>query len=338
MTRLYTVVTTIQEPTPSMVRLAERLRAAGSPLVVVGDRKGPARFELPGAALHDLASQGKLPFRLAPLAPVGHYSRKNLGYLVAIQAGAGCLYETDDDNAPLDGWAPRALEVKGARALRADRWCNVYASFSKELVWPRGLPLDRIRGGAEGRPAGTVDLAAPIQQGLADGSPDVDAVWRLVVEKDVRFDPGAPVALEPFTWCPFNSQSTWWWPEAFPLLYLPSHCTFRMTDIWRSFVAQRCLWAMGRRLVFHGAEVLQERNLHRLIHDFRDEVPGYLGNDEIVERLAALKLEEGPAALPGNVTRCYQALVEGRFVGEAELPLLAAWLEDVAAARAGAAR
>ncbi len=336
MSRTFVVVTTIQEPTPSMRRLAEATRAAGFPLLVVGDRKGPARFELEGAELFSLERQAALPFRLAPLAPVGHYSRKNLGYLVAMQRGATALYETDDDNAPLPGWRPRTLRVAGARTVRAERWTNVYALFTRELVWPRGLPLDRIRGGAAPALGPAAELDAPIQQGLADGSPDVDAVWRLVLDRDVRFDPGAPVALEPGTWSPFNSQTTWWWPEAFPLLYLPSHCSFRMTDIWRSFVAQRCLWALGRRLVFHGAEVVQERNLHRLAKDFEDEVPGYLGNDAMAERLAALPLQAGPGALGENVLRCYEELIRGGWVGAAELPLVSAWLEDVAALRPAA--
>lgn len=336
MTRTFAVVTTIQPPTPSMERLAAVLAQAEIPLLAIGDRKGPAHFVLPQAELVSLADQAKLPFRLAGLLPVGHYARKNLGYLLAISRGAECLYETDDDNAPLEGWRPRALRVQGARRARANGWLNVYRLFGGGVLWPRGLPLDRIRSGGEEAIEGAIDLDAPIQQGLADGSPDVDAVWRLVLDQDVRFAPGAPVALTPGTWCPFNSQTTWWWPEAFPLLYLPSFCSFRMTDIWRSFVAQRCLWAMGRSLVFHGAEVVQERNVHRLMKDFEDEVPGYLGNAAIAERLAALPLEEGPGALAGNVLRCYEALVEGGWVGREELPLVRAWLEDLAGLRAGA--
>ena len=336
MTRTFAVVTTIQEPTPSMARLARFLGPAAIPLVVIGDRKGPARFELEGAELLRLEDQAKLPFSLARSLPVGHYARKNLGYLVAMSRGAACLYETDDDNAPLDGWTPRALRVTGARRVRGERWVNVYRHFTDELVWPRGLPLDRIRGETGGTVEGTDDLDAPVQQGLADGAPDVDAVWRLVLDKDVRFHPGAPVALEPGTWCPFNSQTTWWWPEAFPLLYLPSHCSFRMTDIWRSFVAQRCLWELGRRLVFHGAEVVQERNAHRLVRDFEDEVPGYLGNDAIAARLEALPLRPGAAAIGANMRACYEALVAAGFVGREELPLVTAWLDDVAAC--GAAR
>jgi hypothetical protein len=334
MSRTFAVVTTIQPPTPSMERLARALAPEGIPLLAVGDRKGPAAFELAGAELVPLAAQASLPFRLAPLLPVGHYARKNLGYLLAIARGAERIYETDDDNAPLAGWWPRPLRVEGARLARGDGWLNVYRLFGGgDLLWPRGLPLDRIRAGAGDAVSGPVDLDAPVQQGLADGSPDVDAIWRLVLDRDVRFGPGAPVALAPGTYCPFNSQTTWWWPEAFPLLYLPSFCSFRMTDIWRSFVAQRCLWELGRSLVFHPAEVIQERNPHRLMRDFEDEVSGYLGNEAIARLLDGLPLRPGPGALAENVRACWAALVRAGHVGEGELPLVEAWLGDLAALR-----
>src|SRR5690349_12685506 len=106
------VVTTIQAPTPPMRRLAERLRGVGAPLIVVGDKKGPASFDLPGVRFVPLSEQLDLPFDLARLLPTGHYVRKNLGYLLAIQSGAIAIYETDDDNAPLDRWRPRTIQVQ----------------------------------------------------------------------------------------------------------------------------------------------------------------------------------------------------------------------------------
>jgi len=65
--------------------------------------------------------------------------------------------------------------------------------------------------------------------------------------------------------------------------------------------------------------------------DFREEVPGYLGNDAMARRLATLSLASGAEALPDSMSRCYEALIEGGWVGAGERPLLAAWLRDVAA-------
>jgi hypothetical protein len=143
------------------------------------------------------------------------------------------------------------------------------------------------------------------------------------------------VAFAEGSWCPFNSQNTTWWSDAFPLLYLPAYCSFRMTDIWRSFVAQRVAWEQGWSVLFHEPTVRQERNEHNLMRDFRDEVPGYLHNDSIREALAALKLAPGVERLGENLLTCYECLVEMSLVGREELPLLSAWLEDLARARQG---
>jgi hypothetical protein len=274
--------------------------------------------------------------RLPKLLPVNHYTRKNIGYLVAISRAAECIYETDDDNTPLAGWQLRSRTV-GARKVTRQGWCNVYRYFSDELIWPRGLALDHIAavGKKMPSPSPASSVVSPIQQGLTDGSPDVDAIWRLVLDRPFRFKTRASIALAPGVWCPFNSQSTWWWPEAYPLLYLPSFPTFRMTDIWRSFVAQRCLWALGGALTFHSPEVLQRRNLHNLLRDFEDEVPGYLNNGKIVQALEEQPLESGKEVVGANLLRCYEKLVQHNILPPQELPLVKAWLGDLKKVTAG---
>lgn len=329
--KLYSVITTIQPPTPAVRGLCRALRRAPGQLLVFGDRKGPQDYPLDGAELFTIKRQMKLPLRLPQLLPVNHYTRKNVGYLVAISRGAECIYETDDDNRPSAGWRVRDRTVQ-ARMVSGARWCNVYRYFSDELIWPRGLPLDQITPAAGKRlsTAGRVDsVVSPIQQGLVDGSPDVDAIWRLVLDKPFRFRSGASVALTSGVWCPFNSQSTWWWPEAYPLLYLPSNCTFRMTDIWRSFVAQRCVWALGGAVTFHASEAVQRRNAHNLLKDFQDEVPGYLGNDRIVGLLEGLCLEPGPEAVGSNLLRCYEVLTGHGVIPKKEFSLIKGWLGDL---------
>jgi hypothetical protein len=328
------VVTTVQPPTACLRELAQRMTSASAGLVVVGDRKGPVDFQLDGSEFIPLARQRELPFRLAAILPTGHYARKNLGYLLAISRGAACIYETDDDNSPNAHWATRGV-VTRAQPVAPRPWMNVYRAFTHDHIWPRGFPLDRVTDPAVGthEPATPqIEVHAPIQQGLADGAPDVDAVWRLVLDRPFTFRRSPSVWLPPGTWCPFNSQSTWWWPEAYPLLYLPSHCPFRMTDIWRSFVAQRCLWELGHGVVFHAPEVVQDRNPHDFLRDFKDEIPGYLRNHEIVARLSQLSLTPGRGAVGGNLIRCYEALVDGGDFPSEELPLVRAWVEDIGAA------
>jgi hypothetical protein len=328
---LTAVITTIRGPTHAVRTLTDRLDELGATLLIIGDERGPRRYEQPGTELVTLEEQYRLPFALARLLPTGHYSRKNLGYLLALSREASCIYETDDDNAPTDAWHMREMS-SDAQRVAPSRWVNVFRMFTDRPIWPRGFPLELVsypppRILADGDPRERFD--APIQQGLSDNSPDVDAVWRLIMDRAFTFDPGPSVWLPPGSWCPFNSQSTWWWPPAHPLMYLPSHCTFRMTDIWRSFVAQRCLWELGAGLVFHAPEVIQERNRHDLLKDFEHEIPGYLNNQRITQTLADLGLRSGGGAVGDNLVHCYEALAAEGFLPAAELPLVHAWLADL---------
>jgi len=400
------VITTIQEPTEAIIQFTAYLYRRASKLVVIGDKKGPATYPIEGVVFLSLQDQLKSQFELARKLPTAHYARKNIGYLTAIAQGASCIYETDDDNAPLPNWTMReetvtAKEIEGrrtevrgqmsedreqetvggeqraeGRGQRAEvgsreseniqvknRWVNVYKYFTDENIWPRGFPIDEIhsevpevrgpqydlpdlRGKQRSEVRDRISegkghnsefrlqnsdpgIRAPIQQGLVNNSPDVDAIWRMVLDRPLDFQQGPSVYLPPQCWCPFNSQSTWWWPVAYPLLYLPSYCSFRMTDIWRSFIAQRCLWELGYGVVFHSPEVVQERNEHNLIRDFKDEIPGYTRNKEFVEILERLSLGKGPDAISRNLKKCYEALVTEEFFPEREIELVETWLEDL---------
>jgi hypothetical protein len=207
-------------------------------------------------------------------------------------------------------------------------WCNVYKFFHKTPIWPRGIDLGSIRERDTFTARGAAsDVSCAVHQCLADGSPDVDAIWRLALDRQIKFSTKLVVSLNSGVWCPFNSQATWWFPEAYPLMYLPAYTTFRMTDIWRSLVAQRCLWAAGSRVAFYSpAEVLQKRNPHDLQRDFEDEIPGYISNTKIAYALNDLRLGYDQVS---NVVTCYEELVRKKFLPRAELHLLSAWLADI---------
>ena len=272
-------------------------------------------------------------------APSNHYARKNLGYLFAMAHGASLIYDTDDDNIPNAEWKMR--DKTGVfRSVQKRGWCNVYTYFIRcymPHIWPRGFPIDRVWEHTHKLPpklsferAGS----SPIQQGMVDGDPDVDALWRLLMPSKLGFGAAEAipmsVGLGRGAWCPFNSQTTWWWPEAYPLLYLPVTAPVRMTDIWRSFVAQRCLWELGKKVVFHSpAEVVQVRNKHNLLHDLASEVGGYLHNSRIAEILGRLKLEPGVDKIVFNLVDCYAALAREGIIDKDEVRSVLAWVDDV---------
>lgn len=323
------VVTSIFQPSPALREIAKGAETAGYHLIVIGDASSPADFKLQACDYFDLDRQKTSGLRFAELCPTRHYARKNIGYLLAHRAGAPLIRETDDDNTPRpEFWRARERR-QSVPVLRSAGWVNVYRYFSDANIWPRGLPLDAIHEPPPDLGSSADDVICPIQQGLADGNPDVDAIYRITLPLPQNFRRDLSVALGSGSWCPFNSQNTTWWPETYPLLYLPAHCSFRVTDIWRSFIAQRIAWANDWHILFHAPDVTQERNAHDLLRDFADEIPGYLQNRAICETLAHLELKSGTAHIADNLRICYEALVRRGWLPEAELPLLETWLQDL---------
>jgi len=296
--------------------------------IVIGDIKSPKSFSLNRCDYYSIERQQTLSFELSENLPFNHYARKNLGYLIAMSRGAEKIIETDDDNLPLENfWINRKKRVN-AHLLTNKGWVNVYKYFTEAHVWPRGFALENIK---DALPVleDQISVECPIQQGLADENPDVDAIYRFTLPLPITFNKAENIALGTNSFCPFNSQNTTWFKEAFPLLYLPSYCSFRMTDIWRSFVSQRIAWTCKWPILFHQSTVWQERNDHNLMNDFRDEISGYNNNAQIFNSLKKLELKEGIENIPANMKLCYNTLIELGFVGQQESILLNAWLKDI---------
>lgn len=325
------VVTTIQEPTASVKQLVKAGKAEALQTIIIGDRKGPINYPLEDCSFFSLEDQKKMPFKLAINMPVDHYARKNIGYLEAIKRKATLIYETDDDNGPIDGiWKRREQAFEGT-LISKPKWYNTYKYFQDTAIWPRGFPLNEIYQALPDINDFTqAKKNTPIQQGIHDGAPDVDAIWRLTQDREIIFDKNiSSIILDHNTWAPFNSQSTWWWPDAYPLMYLPSTCTIRMTDIWRSYIAKRCLRELNMYIGYHTAEVFQDRNEHDLMVDFEHEMPGYLGYKKFVEILDGLTLDSNPENLKDNIIVCYKALTLQKFFDPTELNLLNDWFTDL---------
>lgn len=329
MDKTFLIITSIaNHDNPVLKEIASEASIRNVPFIVMGDTKSPKEFRLSGCDFYSIEKQQAMNFELAKSLPVKHYARKNLGYLVAMLKGAEIIIETDDDNIPLpDFWKDRTRNVN-AHLLNNKGWVNTYRYFTDIHVWPRGFALENIQNKLPGLEE-QVSVECPIQQGLADENPDVDAIYRLILPLPIIFNKSGNIALGHNSICPFNSQNTTWFKEAFPLLYLPSYCSFRMTDIWRSFVAQRIAWTCGWPILFHQSTVKQLRNDHNLMNDFRDEVPGYNNNAQIYNCLKELKLEDGVENISANMIKCYQSLIGMGIIGANEIILLNSWMNDI---------
>jgi hypothetical protein len=338
-TKTALVITSIFKPNAAIEAFAAGCRQQGMEFIVVGDQQTPPDFHVDGCSYYSVERQRETGLEFAVACPTRQYARKNIGYLLAMQGGATRIVESDDDNVPRPlFWTDRQRRQSIARTRDAG-WTNVYAHFTDQLIWPRGLPLDSVH--APMTPYDQLaaeDVDCPIQQGLADENPDVDAIYRLLLPLPLSFRDDRRIAYGAGSWSPFNSQNTTWWAEAFPLMYLPVHCTMRATDIWRSLIAQRVAWTNGWCVLFDSPSVYQERNEHNLMRDFKDEVPVYLHNHDIARILDETELQEGTEHIPTNMIRCYEALAKASITSEAEIPLLQKWLNDVARLTASGSR
>ena len=329
------VVTTIQTPSTGVQSIAQQAASSGSPFVVIGDRKSPQDWECPGADYYSFERQVDLPFATAALVPANSYTRKMLGYLIAANTGCSHIRETDDDNLPYEDFFGTPARTTRARIAKSiNSWVNIYPYFTNRYTWPRGFPLTHLHdaGRSEAPIFGEDDVSGLIVfQAIADGDPDVDAIYRLTGSdvSDIHFSRNPPLLVPQGSWTPFNSQATTWPIELLPLMYLPSTCSFRMTDIWRSFVAQRLLPSFDAKLLITSPIVFQERNAHDLMRDFVDEIEGYTGYERFIHTLEEVPVQGRLNTALSDLHLIYLRLVQEKFFASSEIPRLEAWLTDI---------
>jgi len=323
------VITTINDPNDAMEKLLEFANAAGAQVVVVGDTKTPNSWDGIGFDFLSIDTQLKISPVFGQSLPTKHYARKNLGYLRAKELGVEWIYETDDDNVPtISPFGNRSLTLEVDTFTSASKWLNVYEIFGYDseskvppIIWPRGFDLRSLN--TPSIFSKTLSLSSPIQQGLADGDPDVDAIYRLVLGNFVKFKPRNPVSLNTGQICPINSQTTWWHSSVYQLMYLPSTCTFRLTDILRGFVAWRILLERNESISFHSPVVRQDRNEHDLLRDFSEETGLFLHSDNIANDLLSLDLVG--QSISEQLITCYKSLEKRQVISNHELKTLELW-------------
>lgn len=320
----FIVITSIFSPSEAIEKFA---RLKDWKLIVVGDKKTAADWSYPGVTYLSPEGQQEAASKFSALLPWNSYTRKNIGYLHAIAQGARVIYESDDDNIPLDNWVSEPDFCTEAELVSDASFVNIYSYFTNKKVWPRGIPLHCILNPEIPKVTSLEKIKVGIWQFLADEDPDVDAIYRLTVNEPIYFNWRSPVVLNRNVCCPFNSQNTYFRKEVFPLLYLPSTVTFRFTDILRGLVAQPILWAAGYHLGFAGATVLQKRNPHDYLKDFESEIPCYLSAEKVVQIAKEAVFPE--KSIPENLLSVYRALSDQGIVSEKEVEILSCWLDLV---------
>ena len=330
------VITSIAKHiTPILQQIIKQANNNECKVLIVGDKK-TGDLNSFGARFFNEQSQADLNFSILENLPWNSYSRKNLGYLEAMRAGAEWIIETDDDNIPSSDFFKISKNSQiQVREVINQEWVNVYRYFGNEIAWPRGFPLECIHGSRR-KEIKTKDLALKdlgVIQVIADNDPDVDAIFRLTQVIPQTFSNDLPLKLPKGAVCPFNSQATWWNVNFAELMYFPSNISWRVADIWRSYIATRILQEFSSCVVFFGPLVVQDRNDHNLLLDFKEEITCYLEAKNIWEYLKTLDLSAHSSSLSETLFFVYSKLANQGFLPHTELLILRNWIKDVSTIR-----
>lgn len=292
------VTTTINPPTKA-VKLFQAM--TDWDLVVIGDLKTPKDYHLERGIYMDPSSQEKYDKALSNAIGWNCIQRRNVGLLVAHDMKADIVAVVDDDNIPLPGWGENLMIGKEVEVNFYDTELPAFdpvGATNHPELWHRGFPLQLLSQRdytAKSRKL----IIADIQADFWNGDPDIDAICRMEHAPECNFDPVAfPIASSKLS--PFNSQNTFIAGNILKDYFLYPHVG-RMDDIWASYYVQ----AKGHRVIYGKASVYQDRNVHDLLRDMKQEYLGYENNLSIVTDLAN-DPESLLAYLPGRAAWAFE--------------------------------
>ena len=316
----YIVITSINGVTEAIEKFS---KIKGWQVVVVADLKSKP-YEYKNVKFLTVDEQEELGFKTFETTPVNHYSRKNIGYLYAISQGADYIYDTDDDTIPYENWDIK--EFVCDTVVSGDKYINPFSFFTKQNVWPRGFHLPYINKKKNYNKTDQV-VNIGVWQGVIDGDSDFDAIYRLTVDKHVKFDQKPDISISKDSYAPFNTQSTLWNKDLYSLMYVPITVDFRFTDILRGYIAQRIMWDHEYRLGFHAPNTFQVRNVHDYYKDFLGEISMYQSIPKVVEVLDTVELSN--ESIENDLSLVYSSLADKDIVSTLEIDNLKNWINDI---------
>ncbi len=288
-------------------------------LYVIPDRKTPPSVAQAAEAARDrgfrvmcpsLDEQEAFLERIAAPAgfiPFNSDNRRNVGFLMGLEAGCDVLISIDDDNFCLPdtdfigehhvvGQASRDSLVRSS-----DSWfniCSLLDSPAGEGVFARGFPYAAQRAD---RTVKLDDSAPPVEIAMNAGlwldEPDVDAIYRLCLRPKIERFAGPSVILGPDVWSPINTQNTALTRSAAMTYYyvrmgfaLQGLRIDRFGDILSGYLTQKVIKHMGQGIRV-GTPILDHRRTpHNLFKDLYHELAGIVLIEEFVPWLQEVRL------------------------------------------------
>ena len=230
--------------------------------------------------------------------PYNNETRRNLGYLRALEDGCQTLISIDDDNFPTEddfigGHLRTGTAVTGELLSEPAGYHNVCEHLElrpSRPIFPRGFPfkLRSHRNGSEYIAAPAAALIG-VTAGLWLKEPDIDAItWLNGPVQSVGYAGPEQFTLDQTTWSPINTQNTSVTRELSPAFLtvpmgydVPGGKIQRYGDICGGYFLQAVMRgtpyfaSFGRPLVEH------RRNPHDYLDDLRFEFWGMILTDWI---------------------------------------------------------
>ena len=272
----------------------------------------------------------------------------------ALKHGARTIWDFDDDNMLkfwIDGAAAAnapsldpymnltedsniSVEFLKRTNLTSCTVWNPYTHLGIEYLpcWPRGMPLSEVhRDSSFDLKSETGNMSwgqLGVVQSVADVQPDLDAIFRISHRILISFkmtNKTRLVITPDGMFTPYNAQATLHNYPAFWALLLPVTVSGRVSDIWRSYLAQRLFRDVGLHLGFFARPlVVHDRSSHSLIGDLKAEQDLYEKTEKLIEFLNAWDSEA--IDLVVRMEELWIEAYERAFINIGDVFLLQQWL------------
>lgn len=292
-------------------------------------------FSLDGCIFLGIERQKTLKYQIAKFLPLDQYSRKNIGYLFAIQHGARFIYDVDDNvvlGAPLSNLSfhlepSKVFQMYNTTALVV----NPCSHFGQKNLWLRGFPLEAIKDDPPDKFIQCMGVMPAVQQALINGVSDMDAIFYLTRREQPSttefYSKSNQVFLPNGTFAPLNSQNTLFHYTSLWGVLLPLSMTARVGDIWRGYITQRLLWEVGGATAILSANAFKEKKPRNLTFYLKEETLLYQKSLDLIKFLK--NWQSSKTFLYDKAIDLYIALAKNELLDGRDAQLMEAWLHDL---------
>ena len=276
---IYIATTTINKTTETLKRFD---RNKNCKVIIALDKNSKKLKGLKNSIILSTDYQDKKWPKLSKLIEWNCIQRRNFAILEALERGATQIALIDDDNIPLPNWFKINLLDNKISVQKYNLNKNIFDPIgltNHKNLWHRGFPLEYVKNRIYKKNKLKKKIEFDIQAGFWNGDPDIDAVCRMIYKPECKFKKKFfPFYTDQIS--PFNSQNTIIKREVFKDYFLFPHIG-RMDDIWASFYVT----SKKYKAVYIEPTVYQQRNVHDLLKDFKQEIIGYTNSAKLVDEI-----------------------------------------------------